>query len=212
MQTTRRASTHTQPPALREKRHTLNPAGPMPILIQTSPRREVRHLKPPACNNTFYKLQLLFRMTLRHVPNHDLFQNFRAPMEHQTKFSFSSGLSSSTSDPFLTCTQSLVLSPCTWRDPPSFWWGCISNAGMKSMLGAAGWEELGSKYGVSWREGAGCVHDFSTHFCKNFRLVQRVGKSRMTDDPFLLPLHFHCGYNSYWTCCKKAACSKPKEM
>lgn len=148
----------------------------------------------------------------RHVPNHDLFQNFRAPIEHQTNFSFSSGLSSSTSDPFLTCTQRLVPSPCTWRDPPAFWWGCISNAGMKSTLGAAGWEELGSKYGVSWRKGAGLMHDFSTHFCENFRLLQTVGKSRMTDDPFLLSLHFHCGYISYWTCGKKAACSKPKKM
>lgn len=80
MQTTTKANTQIQPrvpPALRDQKHTLNPAGPMTIPIQTFPRSEVRHLKPPVSNNTFYKLHLHFIMILsRHITNHNHFQNF----------------------------------------------------------------------------------------------------------------------------------------
>lgn len=110
----------------------------------------------------------------RRVINQDLFQNIRATIENQTNFSFSTGLSSHTCDPFLTSLHGWVMPSCTLRDPETFCCGCISDAGMKSTSGAAGWEELRSKHRESWKEWAGLTHDFSTHFCKSFRPAQTV--------------------------------------
>lgn len=161
MQTTTRANTHTQPrvpPALRGQRHTLNPAGPMRILIQTPPRREVRHLKPPASNNTFYKLQLHFTMILsRHVPNQDLFQSFRALIENQTNISFSNRLSSSTpvTHSWLVHRVWFSLPACEEPHPLSdgdafqmlAWgacWELLAERSLEANMERAGERELGS--------------------------------------------------------------------